>query len=506
MQNADSKRIYKNTLFLYMRMFLIMVIGFYASRQILDQLGVEDFGIYSVVGGLVMLFAFLNNAISASMQRFISYELGSNGGKNLQPLFGACCLCVLALIVVLFVLAETVGVWFLRTHLSIPPHRIDDAFIVFQFSSICIAVELLRLPYNALIISCEKMSFFAYNSIVEALLKLALVFMLSVIPGTKLLTYSSLLIVVAVLINMSYVLYCRRHIPNVRFSIFTTRSQLWSMAKFTLWNTATGIADVGYMQGTNIVLNLFYGVVYNATMGITNQVKSAVFSFSRNIQLAANPQIIKLYAAERFDEFRLLMLRISKISFFLMLLLGLPIIFNTDWILHLWLTKIPPHAVQFLQLIVTFCMIDSLTGPLWVSMQACGKIRTYQLVTSFMLLLNLPCTYFAFYCGFEPYYLLIIQIVIDIVLIHVRILLSKKYTGITLTQYYKAIVLPLIAVVAVSAVLPYIITLYTTGIVRFFATSVVSVVMTVLAAYYIGINSTERTYVIEFIRKKLHKH
>lgn len=505
MQAVNSNRIYKNTLFLYFRMFLIMAISFYASRQILDQLGVSDFGIYTVVGGLVLLFAFLNNAISASMQRFISYELGENNGKNLQLIFGACCLSVVALIVVLFLLAETVGVWFLGTHMSIPLNRVDDAFFVFHLSLICISIELLRLPYNALIVSYEKMSFYAYNSIFEALLKLLLVLMLRVIPSNKLLAYSLMLIVVAILINMSYVLYCRRNMPSVHFTLVTSKKQLAAISKFTLWNTATGIADVGYMQGTSIILNIFYGVALNATMGIANQVKSAVFSFSRNIQLAANPQIIKLYAAGKYDDFRLLVLRISKISFFLMFLLGLPIILNTEWILNIWLTKIPPHAVQFLQLVVIFCIIDSLTGPLWVSMQACGNIRTYQLVTSFFLLLNLPCTYFAFYCGFESYYLLVIQIIIDVVLIHIRICFSYKYTGISLRQYYKTIVIPLAVVAIVSAVLPYIFTFYTDGIVRLFVTSGVSVATTIFAVYYLGLSAAERTYVTEFINSKILK-
>jgi O-antigen/teichoic acid export membrane protein len=480
-----------------------MAISFYASRVILQQLGVVDYGVYNIVGGLVVLFNFFNYALSSSMQRYISFELGRN--NRINSVFSACCACSLVLIAFLVLLAESVGYWFLNSVISIPAGKLADAQIVYHISVFSVVMELLRLPYNALIIAKERMSFYAYNSIIEAILKLLVVLSLSLIVGNKLIIYAVLIATVAIIINCSYYLYCHHHFSDVRFSIRTKLQDFKEIAKFTSWNLISSISDIGYMYGTNIVLNIFYGVTLNATMGITNQVKSAVFSFSRNIQVAANPQIVKQYANCEYDGYGDLVIWISKLSFFLMFIIGVPLFLNIDTVLNIWLVNIPPMADLFIRLVIIFCLIDSLTGPLWTAMQATGNIRNYQIITSLILLLNLPGTYFAFKLGCAPWYMLLIQIFINAVLILVRLVFAKKYCYISFSKYSKKVILPIIKVCLCGLFLPLISNHFFSGIPGLIITTIVSTISILCAAYFLGISYQEREKVNNIIAKKFFK-
>ena len=392
-QESNSKRIAKNTLLLYFRMILIMVVSLYTSRIILNELGVEDFGIYNLVAGVVILFSFLSNAMITATQRYLSIAIGKKDEKYIQAVFSTSLLSHFFLIFFIFLAAETIGLWLINAKLEIPADRMSATNFVYQLAILTTCVNIIRIPYNASIIANERMSFFAYVSIVETFLKLAVVWALAITPGDKLVIYSFLLLLVAIVIDIAYWYYCQRFLLANKFYLKTNKKLFVELTSFSVWNLFGGLADIGYKQGTNIILNLFWGVSINAVLGITNQIRNALVPFIGNLQLAVNPQMVKSYALGDYEYFKILVYRISKYSYFLMLIIVFPIIFNIDLILELWLKNPPEHTAIFAMLTSVYCLVDSLTGPLWAAMQAGGKIKRFQIVTGICLLLNLPVSY-----------------------------------------------------------------------------------------------------------------
>lgn len=497
---ADNKLIVKNSLFLAGRMLLSMAISLYTSRVILQQLGVTDFGIYNVIGGLCVIMSFFTGAMTTAIQRFMNVELGKTGPRDMQQVFSACWVCVIAVAVVFVMLAETAGLWFLDNELSIPADRMTQARIVMQMSLAIVVIEIMRVPYNSLIIAYERMSFYAYNSILESVLKLATAIALSLIGGDKLIIYMWLLIGVAVIINWSFVRFCNRNIPRVRFSLRAPRQKVTEIGRFAGWNVLMSVAEIAYNQGAAMILNIFYGVAFNATMGISNQVKTAVSSFTRSVQIAANPPIVKTWAANETDEFRALVGRISRISYFLVLVLGLPIIINAPYILSLWLTVIPPSGVVFVRLMVVFCIIDSLTGPLWTAMLAAGRIAVYQIVTSVLWVMSLPLIYLAFHEVLPPQWLLIVLIGLNSVILVVRLVFSKVMGVLSAADFLKTVVARIAAVTVIAGIAPVVVaTMMECGMARLLVTTAVTVLTMLPAIYLLGIDRSERAAIKKFI-------
>lgn len=485
-----------------MRMLFSLAVSLYTSRIVLQQLGVDNYGIYSLVAGLTVIIAFFRSALTIAFQRYMNVELAISKGNGMQQIFSASLVCVLIMTFVFLILSETVGLWFLRKELNIPPDRMFEACVVFQMAVVNVIIELMRIPYNALIIAHEKMVFYAYNSIFEIFLKLVVALSLSVITGNKLYIYLCLLIGVSILINISYTIYCRHILPLLRFKLKTDRKQLIEIQKFAGWNILTSVSDIAYLQGSSMILNIFFGVTLNATMGISNQIKNAIFSFSGSVQAAANPQMIQTYASGEQNEFIKLFTYISKISFYCVTFVGVPILLNTEYVLSLWLTDIPPLSSIFVKLMILFCMVDSLVGPLWVSMQAMGKIKCYQIVISLGWLSCLPFTYIAYKTGFPSYSLIIIMIIINIVLLWVRILFSQKYCKISVLNYLKQIILRIIGVVCLGLLLPIVIKIFFEhDPSNDFITSTCSWILSFsLSVYFIGLTSEERGNVNSFFK------
>ena len=499
---AENKRIAKNTVFMAVRMAITMGISLYTSRVVLAQLGFVDFGIYNVVGAVALFMGFFNSALAYAMQRFMNVELGQTGGRDMQRVFSACCVCTLIVTGVFIAVAEAGGMWFLNNHLSIPAERMHDARIVFQLSLLIVACELLRVPYNSLIIAHERMAFFAYNSIVEAVLKLAVVVLLMIAGGNKLLIYVGSLVGVAVIITGAYVVYCRRHFPTLRFSLARGRGKVREIGKFAGWNLLTCISDLAFLQGSPIILNIFFGVTLNATMGIANQVKTAVYAITRGMQVASNPQIIQSYAAGNSVDFTGLVDRISRLSFYIVLFLGLPIILNAGFILSLWLTDVPPDCGVFVRLMVLFCIVDSLTAPLWAAMQATGNIARYQIVMSAGWLMSLPLIWGGYRLGFPSYWLLAVWCIIDFVLLWIRLFFNERSCGIRVSLYVRRVLLPIAKVVVAGGLLPVMAAcLDLAPLWRFLLTGTVSCLSLGGAIYFLGIDSAER----EAVRKGVAK-
>ena len=503
--SANNKRIAKNTLLLYIRMFLMMGITLYTSRVVLQMLGVDDFGIYNVVGGIIVLFSFINNAMVASTQRFLNFELGRGNVEEAQKVFAASLNIYLIIVVIFMLLAETLGLWFLNRYINIPPERTVAANWVYQASLVATALNFVRMPYNAAIIAYERMSFYAYTSIIEAALKLGIVFLLYSFAD-KLIAYAWLVSVVALLILLMYVFFCRRVFFICRHHTFAyDKRRYTALVSFSGWSLFGSVANMGASQGVNILLNIFFGVFVNAAMGIANQVSGAIGLFVGNFQTAFNPQIVKSYASGEMERFINLILKASKYSYYLLFLIALPCFICCNEILQLWLGEVPLHAVSFCRLLIIFSLIDAIQGPLWMSAQATGKIKHYQLLMSCLILLNLPVTYVVLKLFPIAELGLVIRVSINIVTAVVRVVYLKLLFPFPVIRYVKETVGTCIVVSVMSVLFPWLIYQNTDGLSQLCLTISASLVCTLVFIYIIGLSCSERQIVLNIIRRIFNK-
>lgn len=455
-EQQNNKRIAKNTLLLYFRMLFTMCVGLYTSRIVLQNLGVEDFGIYNVVGGVVAMFSLLSGSLSAAISRFFTYELGKGNVANLKKIFSSAISIQLILSVVIIILAETIGVWFLNNKMNIPEIRLDSANWVLHLSIATFCVNLLSVPYNAAIIAHERMSAFAYVSVFEVLGKLVIALGITFSPIDKLCFYAILMCLVSLVIRLIYGWYCKRHFEECECHIVLDFPFLKKMFGFAGWNFIGASSAVLRDQGGNILINLFCGPVVNAARGIAFQVNNAVSQFVNNFMVALNPQITKSYASENYSYMMTLIFRGARLSFFMLLLLSLPILFNTEYILSLWLKTVPEHACFFVQLVLMFAMSESISNPLITAMLATGDIRNYQIIVGGLQLMNLPVGYFLLKMGFFPEIVLIVAICISQLCLFARILLLKKMIQLDVLLYLKNVYLKVLLVSVLSSILPFV--------------------------------------------------
>lgn len=500
---SNFSRIAKNTIALYFRQILIMLVSLYTVRVVLATLGTEDYGIYNVVAGVVVLFSFVNNAMATSVQRYLNFYLGKDDTEKTQEVYSKSLVFHGIICLIFIVLAETVGLWFVNQKLNIPDTRKTAAFWCYQAAVITTLANIMRVPYNAVIIAYERMTFFAGLSIVEAVLKLLVVFLLVISPFDKLIFYSFLLTAVAFVILACYKIYCNKKFEVAHYRKSTNKSLGKELVSFSGWSLFGAVANVANSQGTNIVLNIFTNVTVNAAMGIANQVNSAVYSFVSNFQTAFNPQLVKSYAAGEKDEFLLLINRAAKFSFYLLWLIVLPVFVNCNFLLSLWLKEVPNYAVGFVRLILIFSLIESLNGSLWVSIQATGKIKFYQIIIGTINLLNLPFSIIAFSLGADPYCILYIRITLNCFAFAFRIILSKRYFSLSVGSFIKESVVKPILIVAVSSCITVLVSrLIKNQIFQFFATCAVSVIVSGMLTLLVGLNKNERIAVINKIRRR----
>lgn len=493
----NNKRIAKNALFLYFRTFLVMIVSLYTSRVVLQVLGETDFGIYNVVGGIVMLFSFLNSAMSTATQRFLNFELGRNDIKAVERVFSMSMTAHLSIALFVLIAAETVGLWFLYTQMNIPDERMTAALWVYQFSVLGCCAQILRIPYNASIIAYEKMSFYAYVSIIEVLLKLGIVFLLVVTFTDKLITYSILMFAVLVVMNFVYKYYCNKHFTTCRYKFFWDGSFYKKLMSFSGWSLLGCVANVGASQGLNIMLNIFYGVVVNAAMGIAHQVSVAVNSFVSSFQTAFIPQIVKSYAAGERDYFMSLVFRASRLSYYLIFIIGLPVIICCNQVLHIWLTDVPEFTLQFTQLMIVFAMIDALSNPLWNSVQATGKIRNYQLWLSVLIISNLPISYALLKLGFSPVIAVFVRVLINAIIHFGRVAYLKLLVDLSIGRYLKEVMARVFIVTVLSIPIPLLIYRENAGFIYTVVTIVTTMISSSLIIFFFGLTKNEKKMIWE---------
>ena len=494
--SANNKRIAKNTLLLYVRTLFIMLVTLYTSRVVLNTLGVTDYGIYNVVGGVVAMFGFINGSMSSATQRYITFALGKGDKENLQKVFSTALQIHVLIAVLIIILGETVGLWFMYTQMQIPADRMDTAFWVLQCSIVSTAVMIISVPYNADIIAHEKMSAFAYISILEAVLKLAIVFALVLSPFDRLIFYAFLILAVQLLIRLCYSHYCSRHFEESKYRHVWDKSLFKEMTGFAGWSMFGNLAGVLFGQGLNMLLNVFFGPVVNAARAVSVQVQSAIQQFVGNFQMALNPQITKTYAKGEMDEMHKLMFRSARFSFYLLFFLSLPVLFETNFILTVWLKTVPDNTVIFLRIMICTSLLYTLSNPLMVANQSTGKVRKYQAICGTILLLILPVSYICLLLGCPAYSVFIVHFVMESITQAVRMVLLRPLIGIRIRDYFRHIYLRVFVVVILSVILPFLVYGYMDDtVLRFFTICVACVLSVGSVAYTVGLSSNERAFV-----------
>jgi len=500
----NNKRIAKNTLLLYVRMFFMMAIALYTSRVVLATLGVEDYGIYNVVGGVVAMFGFLNGAMSSATSRYITFALGKGDERNKSNVFIACINVHAILSIVILILAETVGLWYVYNYLVVPHSRFFAALWVYQCSVIATLVMIMSVPYNACIIAHEKMSAFAYISIIEVVAKLLIVYLLVISPMDKLIVYAILILAVQLGVRFCYTVYCGKHFNETKYHFSWDGKLVKELFSFAVWSLWGNMSVTAYTQGINLMLNAFFGPVVNAARGISVQVQAAVSQFISNFQMAVNPQITKSYAVGDKDYMVHLMCRSARFSYFLMLLLILPVLFEADIILRVWLGYYPDYTTTFLRIMLCTSLIYTISNPLIIAAQATGKVRKYQAIAGGVLLTILPIAYVCLKLGLPAWSVFVVHFGVEFIDIFVRMYLLRDMMGLSMRQYIKDVMFVTFPVTAVAAIVP---------LVAFFmlpSTSVNAIIVMIvcflsasICIYAIGLSVNERVFVVTKISNKV---
>lgn len=497
----NNKRIAKNTLLLYVRMLFIMAVQLYTSRIILNILGVSDYGIYNVVGGIVTMLGFLNGTMSASTQRYITFELGRGNFSRLQTVFSTTLQihALISIIVILF--AETIGLWFLNNKIQVPVHRQEAAFWVYQCSVLASVITIMSVPYNAAIIAHEKMSAFAYISILEVVLKLIIVYLLILSPIDKLILYAIFILLVQLFIRLCYSYYCNKHFSESKYKHHFDKQLFCEMTHFAGWNLVPNIVSVLNTQGINILLNLFFGPVVNAARGIAVQVQNAMYQFSANFQMAINPQIVKSYASGEYERTHQLMYRSARFSFYLLFMMVLPMLLETNYILTLWLKIVPDNTVIFLRIMLCCILIFTSSSPMCEVAYATGNIKQFNIVCSTILILALPVSWIALKLGAPAYWTFIFIFLFEVIAQIARMCILRKLTKFSIKDFTQKVYIPTVMVAGISAIIPYIVCYFMeTCFVRMLLTVILSIVSVAIWGYTIGITKEEKTFLIHKIQ------
>lgn len=497
----NNKRIAKNTLLLYVRMLFTMAIGLYTGRVVLNTLGVTDYGIYNVVGGVIAMLGFLTGSMSAASSRFITYDLGKGDMAVMKKTFGNILSIHFILAGIILFFGETIGLWFVLNKLQIPADRMTAALWVYQFSVFTSILSVISVPYNAAIIAHERMKAFAYIGIIDAVLKLLIVYMLLVIPFDKLKVYALLFFCIQVFDRIVYGVYCTRHFMETKAKPTFDGKLFKEIFSFAAWTMNGNLAVIGYTQGINILLNMFFGPAVNAARGVAVQVQGVVQNFCNNFQMALNPQLTKSYAQNDLQHMHQLLKVSSKFSFFMLFFISLPLMFEAPLVLKWWLGIVPEHTVNFLRLILCSSMLFTLSNPLVVSIHATGRIKRFQAIEGTMLLCIVPIAYLLLKLfGIPPEYVFCVHIVVDACTQYARMRIVLPMIGMRVVEYVKEVVVPLVKVVVLAPILPLLVYHFTEqSVATFFLVCVVSVLSVSACVYFIGCTKREQ----EFANKKI---
>lgn len=504
-----SKRIVKNTLLLYVRMLVTMAVGLFTSRVILNSLGVSDFGIYNVVGGFVGMFTLISGSLSSAIGRFITFEIGKGNTEKLKIIFSTSINIQIIFIILIVIAAELFGVWFLNEKMVIPEERLYAANWVFQISLVCLALDMLSIPYNACIIAHERMSAFASISIYEVITKLLIAWLVVISPIDRLIFYSILMSIVSLSIRMIYGYYCSKNFTECKYRLVMDKKLLKEMFSFAGWNFIGTSSAMLREQGGNLIINLFCGPTVNAARAIALQVNNAVSRFYSNFMMAVGPQITKSYASKDYEYMTKLIHQSARYSFFLLFFLSLPIMINIGYILQIWLHTVPEHTSNFVILVMVFTMCESLSNPLITVMLATGRIRNYQIVVGGLQMLNLPISYILLRFECIPETVLIVAICLSLTCLLARLIMLRKMINLSPILYFSKVIFPAIKVLFTASIIPILISQkMSDNFIFFLINCIVACICSTMAIYFIGCNANERHMIsnkIQALSKRLHK-
>ena len=493
-------------MFLYLRMFVSIIVNLYTVRLLWNVLGVDNYGIYNVVGGIVMMFAFLNNAMVASSQRFISFALGQNNLERLQKTFSMSVTVHTLLALIVLILAETIGLWFLNYKLNIPAGRMVAANWVYQCSIITFLITIISVPYNACIVAHEHMKIYGYFGIVEVFFKLGIVLLVTVLPFDSLISYAVLLMCLSFGMRLFYTLYCRRHFIECKIVRFKDKDLMNDMFSFAGWSFLGNMGFSVRDQGMNIILNMFFNVAVNAAKGVANQVGTVINGFATNFTMALNPQLTKRYANGDIQDMLKLLFYGCKFSLFLMSFIVIPLIFAAPTVLKLWLRDIAPYTIGFLRLVLVIALIDCVVSPITTSLQATGNIKKFQIVISIIMVANLPLAWMWLRYELNPYVVMWVAILTSVIALVSRLILLHELIKFSYLEFIKIVYLRTVLFMIIFGILSgWLYPFFTTNIIGIICYFVVELSVGLIFGYWIALNSSEKIKVKKAISQRINR-
>ena len=504
--SSNYKRIAKNAAMLYFRMLFTIIVTLYISRVVLQTLGIEDFGVYSVVAGFVAMLGFLNNAMTTSTQRFLSFELGKSNEGNIKQVFSMSMNIHILIAIVALILGETFGLWFVNNKLNIPTEKIFSAKLVFHLAVFTFMLNVVTVPYKALIIAHEKINVFTWISIADVTLKLIAVIVLTVIDWDKLVLYGLINLIVIFLVFVIYKLYCRIRLPDSNYQFIWDAFLFKTIMSFTGWNLWSNLAYVMSGQGVNILLNIFFGPAVNAARSIAMEVSIGLNSFVSSLQVAVNPQIVKSYAANNLSYMYGLVCYGAKYNFILLFFISMPVFINTDFVIKLWLGSNPEYTSTFVRLIIINILIECISAPLMTSAGATGNIKKYQLVVGSILLLNVPLAYVALKVGYSPTSVVYVSIFTAIIALIARLFLLKKLVSLPVFTFAKEVVGRSLLILISTFLFYKLLISQVFTITNFWYESTLLCVCIFIATITFGIDHIERTFLLNKLNRLVLKN
>ena len=501
-----NKRIAKNTMLLYIRMGVMMIISFFTARITLEALGVVDYGINNVVGGLVSMFSLISSSLSSSVSRFMTFGLGKGDKKELNTIFSTSVNIHIILAIVVVVAIETIGIWFLNNKMVIPADRLYAAHWVLQSSTLLFAIGLLSVPYNAAIIAHEKIDVYAYFTLFDVFARLAIIFAIKYYGGDKLILLAIISLIPPFIKQFYYWHFSKRHFEECTYHAIWDKKVFKEMFGFAGWNFIGASSAQMKDQGVNIAINMFTGPAINAARGIAMQINGIIGQFTGNFMVAINPQITKEFAANNFDRMHKLIFNGTQFTYYLFLLISIPIFFEIETILYVWLDQVPEHTVLFTRLVIILSLAEIISNTLITAQLATGKIRNYQIVVGGTQMLNFPISYILLKMEYFPEITVIVAIIISQICFIERLLFLRQMVHLPSLRYFKDVYLRLLLVTALSAIVPT--TIHATIInptLRFFATCIVAISGTILVIYTVGLRKEERSMAIRYVKKTVRK-
>ena len=494
-QVNDNKRIAYNTVMLYIRMLFLVLISLYTSRIVLQVLGIEDFGLNNVVGGIISFLGFMTSSLAGASSRFITFALGKGDFNNLKTTFNNIISIHILFAIIILIIGETLGLWFIQNKLNIPEGREIAAFWVYQFSIITAMGSFICMPFTAVIIAHEKMSTFAYLTLGDALLKLLAVYILTMSPYDKLIIYSGMIMLIQLCDIIIYTIYCYRQFPETHTHKLKIESDIFKeIFIYAGWTMNGNLAVFGYTQGLNILLNIFFNPIINAARGIAVQVQTVVNNFSYNFQMAINPQLTKNYAHGNYKRMHTLIITSSKFSIYLLYIICLPLSLKAETILNIWLTEVPEHTISFLRIILMTTILCALSNPIVTSIHATGKLKKFQIIEGSLLLLIVPISYLTLkFFNVPPESVFIIHFFIEIITQYARVKIVLPMINMKLNIYLKKVILPIIKTILLGTLIPFIVNQYIgESIISLFCICTISFLSIISAAYIVGCSLDEK--------------